>query len=313
MTQTEEIASIDTSLLRGLEPIMTPPEQAHLTALLTSGNPNDLASAANIFHTLTSLVKSGALASQRTAEDTQRVETSFRAQYKPCTKKDIKLAYNNYESRVLKEKLQYDAERKAKINNELPLPVRMPRLVIIDNFDPDGTPVSRPKVLGGGTKLQKPSLVFVNDEWDGTLGTAFTKLTVKKERPNKGTGGIRDVIRSLRDSSGVEVHVVGEPQGDKGMHMIAELLDGGYDAKLQDGPVPRVLIADAFNDAAKLGLHRGDIVTHVNGEEFRGTAEELNLLIKAHFADAEDGKLELVVNAEVAVAEALRLRSLSQV
>jgi len=62
-----------------------------------------------------------------------------------------------------------------------------------------------------------------------------------------------------------------------------------------------------------LGLHRGDIVTHVNGEEFRGTAEELNLLIKAHFADAEDGKLELVVNAEVAVAEALRLRSLSQV
>lgn len=310
MTQTEP-ATIDTSLLRGLEPIMSEPEQAQLTALLTSGNPNDLASAAQIFHTLSSLVKSGTLANQRSAEDTQRVHDSFRKQYKPSTKKDIKLAFNNYESQVLKDKMQYDAEQRAQ-ENVLPLPVRLPRLVIIENFDPDGTPVQRTKLLGGGMKMQKPSLVFVDDEWDGTLGSAFTKLTVKKDRPKMVPGNIRAAIRSMRDSTGVEVHVVHEVQEDKGMLMIAELLEGGYAAKLQADSEARVLIADAHNDAAKLGLHRGDIVTHVNGEEFRGSAEELNLLIKALFSDAEDGKLELVVNAEVAIAEALRLRSLGQ-
>jgi hypothetical protein len=329
-TQTEPAPStIDTSLLRGLDPIMSPPEQAQLTALLTSGNPNDLASAAQIFHTLSSLlVKSGTLATtstsssstqqqERTVEESQRVQDSFAKAYKkPSTnnKKDVKIAFNNYESRVRKDKLSYDAEQRSQ-KRILPLPVRMPRLVIIENFDPDGTPVPRRKILGGGMRIQKPSLVFVDDEWDGTLGSAFTKFTVKKDRPK--VPDIHAAIRSMRDSNsttGVEVHVVvGELQEDnKGMLMIAELLEGGYDAKLQADAEARVLIADAHNDAAKLGLHRGDIVTHVNGGEFRGSAEELNLLIKAQFCGAEEGKLELVVNAELAIAEALRLRSLGQ-
>ncbi|EJK74564.1 hypothetical protein THAOC_03750, partial [Thalassiosira oceanica] len=54
---------------------------------------------------------------------------------------------------------------------------------------------------------------------------------------------------------------------------------------------------------------KGDVVTHVNGEVFTGTADELNsFLVNSFEQQGGDGTVTIVVNAEVCTAEALRLR-----
>ena len=147
-------------------------------------------------------------------------------------------------------------------------------------------------------------MTFVDDQWDGTLGAAFTKLTVQND-----TKGLKKLV-PRKDSTGMTVHVESTLKQSPGFDEIAYGMENGYQAQLVEGPEPRVLIANAYNDAAKLGLHRGDVVTHVNGEEFVGTAEDLNFLIKAHFAcSGASEKLELVVNAEPCIAQALKLRA----
>ena len=208
----------------------------------------------------------------------------------------------------------------------LPLPARMPRVVVLDAFDPDGTPVDKQKLLGviprpgnGGTRILRPSLTFVDYEWDGTLGTAFTKLSVKNDKGATLKKIVRRVER--KDSTGQLVHVEAEPlYPTQGYDVIVDKA-GGYDVSLIDmeesseeaaGSKPMVLIAQTHNDASKLAIQRGDVVTHVNGEEFMGTAEDLNMLIKSHYAACDsNNKLEIVVNAEVCVAQALKFRSLA--
>lgn len=88
---------IDVTLLRGLEPVMSTKEQARLTAMFTSGDPNELAVAAKILHDLGSLLKDGVLAHQRTEEHEEFVRNSFRSQIKPNerTAKNNRIAFNN--------------------------------------------------------------------------------------------------------------------------------------------------------------------------------------------------------------------------
>jgi len=306
------------SLLRGLEPAMTHEEQVKVTELLTSGDPSKLASAAFVLHQIGDLLSKGILQSARSMEHTKMVDQSFQRMYN--TKKSLlqydknvrnKLGYNNREERVRQEKAEYDAERKVR-SMGLPLPVRMPRHVCIQPFDPDGTPRPQRKILNPKTwsgKPIKPSLTFVDDDWDGTLGEAFTKIQVKKN-----DGPVRKLV------VGENVHIVKELKESPGFDKVVHAAWGeGYQMKLVsnkdnvDLPVrlPRVIICDAMGDAAKLGLHRGDVVTHVNDEPFEGTAEDLNYLIKALYADASSGEeLSIVVNAEECIATALQLRSL---
>jgi S1-C subfamily serine protease len=73
----------------------------------------------------------------------------------------------------------------------------------------------------------------------------------------------------------------------------------------------RVLVASVRGQAGKCGIMKGDVVTHVNGEPFMGTANDLRAsLIHAYEEQGNDGIVMLVVNAEECTAEALRLRSL---
>lgn len=72
----------------------------------------------------------------------------------------------------------------------------------------------------------------------------------------------------------------------------------------------RVLVASVRGQAGKCGIMKGDVVTHVDGELFTGTAAELrSLLIRAYEEQGMDGTVMIVVNAEECTAEALRLRS----
>mmetsp|Transcript_20319 Transcript_20319/g.48338 ORF Transcript_20319/g.48338 Transcript_20319/m.48338 type:complete len:368 (+) Transcript_20319:339-1442(+) len=351
--------SIDKSLLRGLDPVMTRDEQAQLTALLVRGDPNCLSQACKIFHELEELLKLGiAHPNQRSVEQQTKISDSFRTSYvirssSKTSNKKHHPGYNNYEARVLEAKKQADLERK-QLQHTLPLPVRMPRLVVLDAFDPDPQHAVDPnaaveetanndnnqknrrrKFLGSlprpGQKQQnnRPTLTFVDSEWDGTIGLAFTKLAVKPNNgPVKATA--KRIVQRIdrKDSCGDLVHVESEPvYPTSGYDAIVDRV-GGYDAQIiqsdestkqQQAQQPMVLIASTHNDASKLAIARGDVVTHVNGQEFVGTTEDLKMLIRLHYQDVMAGteennnnKLEIVVNGELCVAKALQLRSLVQ-
>ena len=138
--------------------------------------------------------------------------------------------------------------------------------------------------IGNGPlgKTEPPSLTFVDDECDGTLSDAFSNITVQ--------------------SNGM---VKKQKRNDRGIGYLIEVAGGdSFGPKLN-----RVLIAQVHNDAAKKGLRKGDVVTHVNGKSFHGTADDLIQIIGQVKEDGHD-KLNLVVNAEPNVAEVLRIRSI---
>lgn len=78
-------------------------------------------------------------------------------------------------------------------------------------------------------------------------------------------------------------------------------------------PSTRVVVSSVKGELGRLGLRVGDVITHVNGEPFSGSAGRLRELIKEtqenSFPD-DAPTIEIVVNAEVGTAEALRLRRL---
>ncbi len=100
-----------------------------------------------------------------------------------------------------------------------------------------------------------------------------------------------------------------------------------------DVPWRRVVISHVDRNLIQSGLRVGDVVTHVDGERFDGNVDKLNFILSSKSSeyaalqrDNGDGyngirggngnvdgssspHISLVVNAEVGVAEALRLRS----
>ena len=76
----------------------------------------------------------------------------------------------------------------------------------------------------------------------------------------------------------------------------------------------RVLVASVNGEGGRQGVTKGDVVTHVDGQEFLGTSDELVELLrqKAEAAKASGDskpKFTMVLNAEPSVAEALKRRS----
>lgn len=70
----------------------------------------------------------------------------------------------------------------------------------------------------------------------------------------------------------------------------------------------RVKIKSTRGVAGRLGLMRGDVVTHFQGEPWNGTADELTRTIETLFLEDPGEMLQLVVNADECTAEALRAR-----
>ena len=295
--QGQDLGYIDITLLRGLEPALSHEEQAHLTALLRSGNPNDLAVAAKVFHDIGVMLKAGtASPSQRSDYQQLQVQEAFSSFAISTNGKKVRPGYNNREERVADEKKINDVV-KAEKARALPLPVRMPRMMVLSSaFD-----------ACSAAKGRKP-LTFVDDPWDGTIGAAFTKLEVHSDA--KGISKLLPAAKQKASS-----HVDHNLKFSPGFDAIVDTIEGGYSARLVEGlegdtKQPRVLIATVTKEAAKLGLvQRGDVVTHVNGAAFEGTTQDLNELITKLYNDNNTAPLEIVVNAELCIAKALELRA----
>jgi hypothetical protein len=84
-------------------------------------------------------------------------------------------------------------------------------------------------------------------------------------------------------------------------------------------PWRRVVVSSVKGNTFRCGIKPGDVITHVEGEPFDGNAEKLRLLLlrkqqefnsSDRYREGEFPTCQLVVNAEVGVAEALRLRNI---
>ena len=313
---------IDTTLLRGLEPVMTAEEQRAVTAMLTSGNPNELARAAQVLHEVSTNLMDTKV-HQRSEQQSVRLKKLFVLDYRPKARP----GFNNREERVAQEKKENDLELHRRAT-ALPLPVRMPRYEVIQAFDPDSMNPDKngatdsseeaPRRLFGilpGRNLgilpgrkNRPSLSFVDDTSNGTLAEAFTKITVQDSRKEKLK--LPPADGAMKDSMGTTVLVQKSFQATPGFDEIVQAV--GYEYSVCPANEPRVLISRTLHDAAKVALKRGDSVTHINGHEFFGTVQDLRMLLTALQADSEVSQLEIVVNAEPCVAKALQLRSWAQ-
>lgn len=140
-----------------------------------------------------------------------------------------------------------------------PLPAKMPKYVVLKAF-----------------ATREKTITFKNDQWDGSIADAFSRVKTTK----------------LQQSGGID-----------------NILSQADDSQLHHEPRDRVLVASVKGQAGKAGIQKGDIVTHINGEEFLGTAEELRDLIASFHSDNPDCMFQLVFNAEDSIAEVLRLRN----
>lgn len=137
-----------------------------------------------------------------------------------------------------------------------PLPARMPKYYVINSF-----------------AYKKSTMLFHDDDWDGSIADAFSRVQIAK------------------------------PKNTPGMENILSEADSTYLP-----PRARVKLSYVKGQAGQVGLQKGDVVTHINGEVYRGSAEELKQLISNFYQEDPTSTFQIVVNADECTAEILKLR-----
>ena len=267
--------TIDPTLFQGLECIMTPEEQVVVTQLMTSGDPEKLSLAAETLHNITIRVQTGVV-TPRTAKDRRSSIFVLMDESKKANQKaDVEKPATSQHSKVARHKA---IEKEIREYNQFiklhPLPVRMPKYVEFHLHDTDSYSFLP-------FKRDTRPLTFCNDVWDGSVMDAYSKITIS---------GANHVTQRKSENMGV----------------LNVLYGGGGKAELIDTEKERVLVASVRSEGGRQGVLKGDVVTHFNGEEFKGTADDLDAAI----LECADGTFSLILNAERSVAEALKRRAM---
>ena len=174
------------------------------------------------------------------------------------------------------QKLLNDLEikREMRYMTEHPLPARMPKYAELTANDP---------------KLF--ALSVVDDVWDGSVQDAFSRIIVNKSL----LGGKIQIKKQYAETPGIRRIIDANSAKHNGKGII-------------DIERPRVVVSSVAKEAGMQGVSSGDVVSHINGDEFLGTADDLRGLI----GETVDGTtMTFAFNADQAVAEALRRRSLN--
>jgi RING-type zinc-finger len=118
------------------------------------------------------------------------------------------------------------------------------------------------------------SLSFDDDEWDGSIADAFSRANISKVTPG-----------------------------------MANILSQTDETKISVEPKPRVKISAVRGPAGRLGVQKGDVVTHLDGEPWQGSAADLKQHIYRLHDQDPTHQIQMVVNAEESCAEILKLRA----
>lgn len=282
---------IDTTLFGGLDFILNADcDRIDLTGLMVSGDPNSLAEGAQILAELAKSIREPepALGTGRPSPHAShsRHRYFFKrssvyelvAEVKEAHKDKEREKYgifpssphmsqcltrNPSASRVREAKR--DVQLMAEHQKRYPLPVRMPKFIEID-------------------PATKNQLRFVDNEWDGTVIDAYSKLTI-----------------------GFNQHVSQRKASHSGVQNIL----GGGEVRIDFPNQPRVLLAGVTKEMGQQGATKGDVLTHIQDQDVSGkTVAEIRQLLSDKELDPFTGKLSLVFNAEKSVAEALKRRSM---
>ena len=297
---------IDPSLLAGLEFALSEAEQEMITDLMTSGDTSQLAAAAEMLYDVTNLTRQGKTSSSDARANAAaggdrraaavrnstrssvfalideakniREETESRQHAREAGHVAQRLAHPNRNGRVTASQhraAEMSIRRNMEHMKRFPLPVRMPKYVEITGVNTDPT-------------SKKFALQFCADTWDGTLLDAYSKITI-------GFGG------SIKKK---------EPR-HKGVFRILNMdaNNDSYSNPRSATDQPRVLVSWVSSEAGSQGVVKGDVVTHVDGEEFYGDVDALMQTIRQIAVRDDTEVLRLVLNAERSTAEALRRRA----
>jgi len=333
---------LDNMLLAGLEDTMAEEEHTYITSFMTSGCPEKLAQAAELLSSIAEVRNSQLLTSltltqsfdptpsvpMNRGSSTPRPSTgqSFDGLSHPAQFTRAKSM-----SPPLKKNLPYRAQpvsrhgktmgyvrggistssatarnpsNRATTEGDIrhwrrsyPLPVRMPHSYSIHlNFDP--------------YSIWGTNLTFLDDM--ESFANFHTPPGKRKMRQNI----VKDAFERL--SVGMWNNISREPVAVHNITGVNNLLAGPLRPDSAPAlPFRRVLISSVRGELRQTGLQVGDVVTHVNGEAFDGSAEKLRCLIMRyrenesfkHKYGTVYPKMQIVVNAEAGTAEVLRLRS----
>ncbi len=326
---------IDKSLFGGLEFAMTMEEQKYVTKLMSSGYSNELCQAAQILAGIADNIRNGRVA---TVTTTTPASTATTAPNRAAaeTARATQALQSGYSNAGLSSRsrdgdipgatnFQREMEQQKRDKLRRPLPARMPLCVTLSTgefekmalqyrqksgmVDPsmsggDGSNGSTPGwksffkgMLGNGGAA---SMTFVDDEWDGSVADAFARAQIGRAgKDNRQTVKGRFGPQNPAEKASVQRIIAMGLQEE----------DGG-DSLTRPIRFQRVLVGGVGGQAGKVGIKKGDVVTHINGEEFTGDAAALHaLLVEAYEQQGKDGVVMIVVNAEDCTAEALRLRA----
>jgi len=280
---------IDLNLFRGLDFAMTEDEQRYITQLMTSGDVSKVATAAEAMLGVLELSRRGKMPHMRPTiskrssiyqliEESQQAKRSDTAKQTSQVSRVVISSPNSRQRRAQHRAMEMSLLRQAEYMKTHPLPVRMPKCVELTLSDPTET---------------KFPLTFCDDTWDGTVMDAYSKISISGSKKKK-------ITRKRTENKAV-----------------FRVLNGGIndtncgDARIEE-PRSRVLVASVKNEGGSKGVMKGDVVTHLNGEELGGmTAAELVEELRKHtMTDCANSTFRLVLNAELSTAEALRRRAM---
>mmetsp|Transcript_4144 Transcript_4144/g.11746 ORF Transcript_4144/g.11746 Transcript_4144/m.11746 type:complete len:530 (+) Transcript_4144:254-1843(+) len=291
---------IDLSLLSGLEIAMTSAEQELVVDLMTSGKVSQVANAAQILHGVqlnvfgkSRTTASKDVATERMTERSNAARSSVFAlidEAKHIREKAENVKKQAGNAGLVAQNLAFPplstahartaaSHRATEISirrnmerlKRFPLPVRMPKFVELELPDHCSIPFG-----------------LVNDEWDGYLIDAFTKISV-------GFGGA--------------VHKKHPKHGGVYRILNMDANDDSVSNPRIDVDRSRVLVASVRSEAGRQGVVKGDVITHINGEEFHGTKADFKQAMRSALERNDGNTLELILNAERSVVEAIKRRA----
>uniref|UniRef100_A0A7S1UP30 RING-type domain-containing protein n=1 Tax=Grammatophora oceanica TaxID=210454 RepID=A0A7S1UP30_9STRA len=287
--QPVRMARVDSTLFAGLGYFMDQGEKLYVTELMTSGDVDQLAEAAEVMNKIAART---ATPKTRPGRGSNKISsTPNRKRYSRCASifqliEESKVAQKKEDEKLKMvtqaiakgrpHQRQVQAWRKSaqRRANQPPLPVRMPKSIQIH------------------VTSKHHGLALCDDVWDGTVMDAYSKITIS----HSPFGGKTSIHKKKQDNHPGVRSVMG-----------------------QDGDVPielpgqkRVLVSDLGPEAGAQGVMKGDVVTHINGAHVHAkSASEVNEFFDFLESDDsfEDDIVTVVFNAEPSVAEALKRRS----
>ena len=268
-----QIEGIDKSLLAGLDALMTQEEQLYITNLMTSGDTMKLAQAAQILYEVERV----------NIEENENDSDSEKKGKDTMSKLKQSRSFRKIKNLLAKGPSKKEQLALEMANDVKPL-AQMPKYVVLKaDFDMNAR--------------HNKTLQFKDDGWDGSMADAFSRMYAPEESSSssseESSSSDDDSINEKEISHRIKAKKVQGPSSSK---------------KKRDN---RVIVAVSRRQALRCGIKEGDVVTHINMEEFDGDANDLHEMINDFYIKGnKEAVFNMVLNAEQSIATELQNRNM---